>query len=232
MPTHLLSKARKTWIVAIGIALAATRVQAASFPCEKANAPVEKAICGSPEISILDEYLGRYYAAAREHLRHADACMVADQRRWIRTVRDACKDPGCLKGAYLNRLAALHSLQPGATSLRTVEWPPTASLLWVIPPAGDQVAAPRDVRTRPLVVRGRIVNDVENGDGYVVQSDDGAKHVIALLMFLDEQTRQALDPLAQATDSRFEVHGRTETTAASVKSFAPSQCTFIYRLPR
>ena len=35
---------------------------AASFPCEKAQTRIEKAICADKEVSDLDEYLGRYYA--------------------------------------------------------------------------------------------------------------------------------------------------------------------------
>jgi uncharacterized protein len=232
MPICHTSKRLNNWITAAALTLSATAAQAASFPCDKASTPVEKAICGSPEISSLDEYLGRYYAAARMGLQHAEFCFVADQRTWVRTVRDACKDAACLKAVYLHRLAVLHAVQPGATSLRTVELPSTASLVWIVPPAADQVAAPRDAKTSPLSVTGKIVNDVARGDGYVVQTDGGTKHVIASLMFLDQRTSAALDQIAQSQESKYEVIGRAESTSSAVKSFAASQCTFIYRIPK
>lgn len=232
MPISLTSKVVKTCMTAVALSVSATTLHAASFPCDKATTLVEKAICGSPEISILDEYLGRYYSAARMDLQHAEACLVADQRAWIRTVRDACKDAACLKGAYLNRLAVLHAVQPGVTSLRNVELPSVASLVWIVPPAADQVAAPRNAKTTPLAVSGKIINDVANGDGYVLQSDSGAKHVIVSLMFLEQRSTDALNQFAQSKDSRYEVHGRTEATSSAPKSFAAGQCTFIYRAPK
>jgi len=102
---------------------------AASFPCEKAQNRVEKAICADAEVSALDEYLGRYYHAARATLQDAAPCLAADQKQWLSAVRNACADAGCLKKVYLERLAELHPLQPGASSLRNVALPAVASLV-------------------------------------------------------------------------------------------------------
>ena len=143
---------RRHRLAALALALAVPTLQAASFPCAKATTTVEKAICASSELSALDEDLARYYAAGREGLRHAEGCLVSDQRAWIRSVRDGCKDAACLRDAYLGRLAALHAIQPGATSLRNIELPRMPSLVWIVPPAADQVAAPRNVQTSPLTV--------------------------------------------------------------------------------
>jgi uncharacterized protein len=214
------------------MAASAPPSNAASFSCERATTPVEKAICETPEISDLDEFLGRYYAAGRMSLKHAEGCLVSDQRSWVRTVRDACKDAACLKAAYLERLAVLHAVQPGATSLRSIELPQRPSLVWIVPPAADQVAAPRNTPTTPLALNGKIINEVATGDGYVLQSDVGAKHTIASLMFLEEPTTDALARLARSTESRYEVRGRTETRVRAPKPFAASQCTYIYRTAR
>lgn len=219
-------------MAAAAMAASAPTVQAASFPCDKAATSVEKAICGSPELSMLDEYLSRYYAGGRMRLQHAEECLVGDQRAWIRTVRNGCKDAACLKGAYLNRLAVLHAVQPGATSLRTIELPPIPSLVWIVPPAADQSAAPRSVQTSPLSASGQIINEVATGDGYVLQSDAGARHVLVSLMFLEQPTTDALAQLAGSKESRYEVRGRAEPTGGEIKSFAASQCTFVYRKAR
>lgn len=229
MPSSLGGKTLLHWACAAALAAAVPALQAASFPCEKAATRVEQAICGSPEVSTLDDYLGRYYAGARQGLRHADDCLVSDQRAWIRSVRDACKDAACLKGAYLERLAVLHAVQPGVTRLRSLELPRLSSLVWIVPPALDQVAAPRNVPTRALAVSGRILDEVATGDGYVLQSESGTRHTLVSLMFLDPPTGDALAQLARQADARYEVRGRTEPAAGAARPFAASQCTFVYR---
>src|SRR5574341_2609535 len=126
-------------------------------------------ICADAEVSTLDEYLGRYYFAARQTLREAAPCLAADQKQWLSSVRNACADAGCLRKAYLERLSELHPLQRGVTSLRNVELPSVAQLAWIIPPAADDVAAPPKPAAKPLVARGRLVNDVEKGDGFILR---------------------------------------------------------------
>src|SRR6185503_5583366 len=97
-------------IVSCALLLAGT-AQSASFACDLARSTAEKAICGDPELSTLDEHLGRYYSAARSVLKSADSCLVSDQRNWLRARRDACSDAGCLRQVYLQRLAELDPLQ-------------------------------------------------------------------------------------------------------------------------
>lgn len=215
-------------IAAAGFATTSPTI-AASFPCDKAKTAVEKAICSATETSDLDEYLGRYYAAARSSLQHAQSCLVDDQRAWLRGVRDACKTTECLKRAYLDRLAALHALQPGATSLKSIELPKLPPLVWIVPPAADQVAAPRNRPTSAFVARGKIVDETATGDGYVLQTNTGSKHLIVALMFLEQPTADALAALSRLPDAAFELRGRTDAAAGSAKAFASSQCTFLYR---
>lgn len=206
--------------------------QAASFPCDRAGSAVEKAICSSPETSDLDEYLGRYYVAARSRLGHADACLVADQRAWLRTVRDACRDTPCLKAAYLDRLATLDALQPGATRLRGIELPKRPSLVWVLAPAADEVAAPRHRPTVPLVAAGVIVDEVAGGDGYVLRTAAGTRHLLVPLMFLEQPTRDALAGLARLPGASYEVRGQADAADADAgagRAFASGQCAYVYR---
>jgi uncharacterized protein len=202
---------------------------AASFPCEKAKTAVEVAICASPQVSELDEFLGRYYAAARLALKHADECLVADQRQWLQTVRNPCKTADCLRQAYLRRLSVLHAVQPGASSLRTMALPAEPQLLWIVPPAADQVAAPRIRPTRPWAAQGRIVNEVASGDGYVLQTAAGRKHLIVGLMFLEAPTSEVLAQLATDTGHRYEVRGQTDAMSGDAGAFSPGRCAYVYR---
>jgi uncharacterized protein len=229
MPSTLTSRTVFSFAITIASAISVLPVSAASFPCEKATAPIEKAICNSDEVSQLDEYLGRYYAAARYELKHAESCMIGNQREWLQTVRDECRNAPCLKRAYLNRLAVLHTLQPGATSLRNVQLPKLPTLVWIVPAAADQLAAPRNLQTFPFVASGKIVNEIAGGDGFVLHSPAGTKHVIVPLMFLEQPTVDALAGLSRLPNASFEVRGHIELDAGQAKAFASSRCTFVYR---
>jgi uncharacterized protein len=204
---------------------------AASFPCEKAATSVEKSICANATVSALDEHMGRYYAAARTELGAAKNCLATNQREWLRTVRNACTDAKCLERAYLARLAELDALQPGATALRNVELPRVKSLVWIIPEADDTVAAPRNPKAPALVAQGQIVDEVADGDGFVLRVDSGKKHVLLPLMFMNEASSTMLQSLAREPGSRYEARGRRESSDDAVH-FAPGACTLIYRLPR
>jgi uncharacterized protein len=204
---------------------------AASFPCEKARNRIEKAICADAEVSDLDEYLGRYYSGARGALRDSAPCLVADQKDWLSTTRDACQDAACLKKAYLERLGQLHALQPGASSLRNVVLPPVPSLAWIIPPAGDNVAAPPRPGAKPLVARGRVINDLEKGDGFVLRTAEGATHILLMTMFFDGASVDMLDALAKGPASTFLARGHAATDPRGTVYFEPSRCVFLYRLP-
>lgn len=210
---------------------AAQAAWCASFPCEKAATPVEKTICGNVDLSQLDEHLGRYYSAAREALGEARACVAKDQRDWLSSVRNRCKDAECLERVYLERLGELDGLQPGVTALRNIELPRVKSLAWVIAPAEDTVAAPRDPQAKPLVVEGRILDEVTDGDGYVIQDAAGGKHLVVALMFITDSSAATLETLSKDVTARYEARGLLEVSGDGSKHFAPGACTFIYRLP-
>ena len=80
-------------VLSILLSTSATPATAASFPCERATSKVERMICANPELSTLDEHLGRYYAAAKTQLGDGADCLRGDQRGWLRNTRNACSAP-------------------------------------------------------------------------------------------------------------------------------------------
>ncbi len=203
----------------------------ASFPCEKAGTPLEKTICGDANLSQLDEHLGRYYLVARETLGAASSCVAQNQRNWLKSERNQCKDAPCLERVYLERLAELDALQPGASAIRNIELPRVKTLAWVIAPAEDTVAAPRNPQAQPLIVTGRILDEVSGGDGYAIQEAAGDKYLLLTLMFITDSSAAILESLAKSAAARYEARGSLEVSSDGSKHFAPGACTFIYRLP-
>jgi uncharacterized protein len=217
------------WRVGILVVAAAASAtsHAASFDCARAATPTERTICTSPRLSQLDEYLGRYYAAARAALKAAAPCLQADQQQWLRKANQ-CKDAGCLESAYVDRLAELDPLQPGATALKE-ELPRRPSLAWIIPPAADRIAAPANPRAVPGEFSGVLLNEVATGDGFVVRSISGERRLLVMLMFLQPETADRLASLARDPGSTVVARGHI-ASAGGRKYFEPSRCTFVHRV--
>lgn len=205
-------------------------VSAQSFDCKKAQTRVEKTICADAALSELDEHLGRYYAAGRTELETAGSCLQTDQAQWLKSTRDVCQNEACLKTAYLNRLGELDALQRGATAIRNIELPHVPTLAWIIAPAADQVAAPPKAKAQPLEAIGAIVNEVINGDGFVVRTRDGTSVPLVLLMFLDGKTQDHLTAMAREKGVTFRVRGYAASDGRRTY-FEPSRCAFIHRMP-
>ena len=211
--------------------LAVAPAAAQSFECGKAQSAVEKMICADATLRELDEYLGRYYAAARTELEGAASCLQTDQAQWLKTTRGGCRDVACLRTAYLNRLAELDPLQPGVTAIRNIELPAEApALLWVIGPAADTVAAPPNARASAFEGGGAILNEVSGGDGFMLQTSDGETLPLVLLMFLEGKTGERLAALAKAKDTTYRARGYL-AFGGQRRFFEPSRCTFIHRVP-
>lgn len=220
-----------SWVVgSLVFVFLSAGARAASFDCAKASTPVEKMICGNQKLSELDEYLGRYYANARAELGAAKSCLALQQRVWIKH-RGTCTDVTCLERFYLRRLAELDPLQPGASALKNVDLPVVKSLVWIIPPAEDEVAAPRVAAGVPFQVRGRILDETANGDGFLIQDAQGAKHPLLLLMFINKSSGVRLETLAHEPGATFEATGFQEKAADGTGHFAPGACITIHRLP-
>lgn len=63
------------------------QINAASFDCRLAKAPMEKAICSDPALSLMDEKLNIAFKAAREQWGSSSREYVLnDQRAWLRDV--------------------------------------------------------------------------------------------------------------------------------------------------
>jgi uncharacterized protein len=207
---------------------------AQSFDCAKAQTRIEKMICGDRSIADLDENLGRYYAAARAGNARAASCLQADQTAWLKSKRDACADASCVKSAYLNRLAELDPLQPGATAIRNFELPIVPSLVWVIPPAADTVAAPSNPRAKPFEATGAIVDDIAtnaNSEGIVLRTADGKRIPLMMLMFLESPSQEHLQSLAKERNATFRARGFAATDPGGKTFFEPSRCVFLHRMP-
>jgi uncharacterized protein len=222
---------KASMIVAILLSTAAGTVTAASFPCERAASKIERTICASPELSALDEHLGRYFAAAKVEIGDGASCLRDDQRRWLRNTRNACSDTQCLRKAYLNRLAELDALQPGATAVKQYELPALPALVWVIPAAQDAIAAPPRPNAPPLKTRGKVLQEFgEGGRGYVLRTDNGERFGLVQDMFLEPRTSTALDALVRE-DAWFSASGHEGPGSGKERYFEPSRCVFLYRLP-
>ncbi len=69
----------------------AAGAHAASFDCKNAKTPTEKAICGSPKLSALDERLAADYERAMHALSPAGAMGLKEsQRSWLRFATVVC----------------------------------------------------------------------------------------------------------------------------------------------
>ena len=95
----------KKTIALIGL-LFASAAFGASFDCNKASMPTEKAICTYPTVSTLDEQLASAY---REQLRTVidPSTLKSQQRAWVSQVRNKCEDVACLEAAYKSRIEEL-----------------------------------------------------------------------------------------------------------------------------
>lgn len=202
---------------------------AASFDCARAKSKIEKAICADPLLSDLDENLGHYYGGAAETLRDGASCLKADQRVWVKTVRDACgAKTACLKDAYLNRLGALDNLQPGVTQLKNIDLPNVPVMITAIPAAADTVPGKPG---KPLRISGKIVyemNDINNM-GFAVKPEGGKAAAFIFEIDLDSSpTHAAVRSITEQTgNARFEVRGFSTPEGG----FDDAQCRYVYLLP-
>jgi len=199
-----------------------------SFDCAKATSPVERFICASPELSGLDEMLGRSFAVAVDKLGDAGACLRTDQSRWLRAVRNACADDACLQRAYRLRLGELNPFQPGATFVKDVPAGPT--LVAAVAPGANirPVDAPENPDPKPMTADGRIEQE---GGGYVLTTANRARFVVQNYYFSQAAIDQLNDILAAPGDrKRFRISGHRAAMQGQ-NVFEPRRCILIHRLP-
>ncbi len=94
------------FVMFIALLLPLSFANAASFDCAKATTLVEKAICGDPQLSARDDALMTAYQHALVEASDANR-LKAEQRAWLKNVRNKCQDETCLYSAYDQRIAAL-----------------------------------------------------------------------------------------------------------------------------
>jgi len=96
---------RIPWIILGCLGLLIT-VQAASFDCSKAEGQVDKIICSSEKLSILDDKLGDAYAKAVTRVLDVNSLNI-EQRNWLKVRNIECTNEKCLVNAYEIRIRAL-----------------------------------------------------------------------------------------------------------------------------
>jgi hypothetical protein len=187
-------------------------------------------ICSDAVVSEFDEHLSRYYQAAMTSLGNAKQCLKADQRSWIARVRDQCKDRDCLERVYLTRLAELDGLQPGMATIKNISLPHGPQLVGILAPAEDQVAAPLNPKAQVIELRGRIVDDVSGGDGYLLRTEQQRNYLLRPLMFIEGTDADMLASAARERQSTFLVRGYVDNNETP-PAIDVSRCAYIYRLP-
>ncbi len=79
-----------------------TKAMAAGFNCTNKLTKVEKVICRSSRLSLLDDELNASYKLARNTSKHKGS-LIAWQGNWIK-YRNQCPDDICLYWSYLSAL--------------------------------------------------------------------------------------------------------------------------------
>jgi len=89
-----------------------TNIYAAGFDCGKAATTAEELVCKNTRLSELDSMLNRAYRMSTLYAsKQATLATQAEQKDWLTTVRDKCKDEECLAKAYYSRLDTLVSVK-------------------------------------------------------------------------------------------------------------------------
>ena len=93
------------------LVLAAGSAEAASFPCEKAEAADEKAICAHLPLNDRDVEMATRFEILRAMLpMGGNAKLREDQETWLAERRTCASDVACLKQAYAARLKVLRAV--------------------------------------------------------------------------------------------------------------------------
>lgn len=127
MNNALLKKAIVNMIGIVGVATLSNSLLAASFDCAKAARAIEKMICSDPVVSQMDSDLGAAYKTAMNKAADKTA-LKKEQRLWLKTKLNTCKDTNCLLSAYSQRIAQLSSVQASLPIVSSVSQKPKFTL--------------------------------------------------------------------------------------------------------
>ncbi|GJD75638.1 lysozyme inhibitor LprI family protein [Methylobacterium goesingense] len=93
------------------LTLASAPASAASFPCDKAETPDEKAICAHLPLNDLDVEMATRFEILRAMLpMGGNAKLREDQETWLTERRTCGADTACLKQSYEGRLKTLRAV--------------------------------------------------------------------------------------------------------------------------
>jgi len=95
-------------LTALALTLVAGSASAASFDCNRARAPDEKAICANLALNDKDVRMSLLYDINRKTLAMGGRGSLEDaQRQWLRDRRSCGPNRACLNRAYDRRLGEL-----------------------------------------------------------------------------------------------------------------------------
>ncbi|WP_233382731.1 lysozyme inhibitor LprI family protein [Methylobacterium sp. C25] len=103
-------------LIRLGLILAITLagsglVEAASFPCDKAETADEKAICATPALNDRDVELAVRFEILKEVLAMGNRAQLQDdQETWLKERRACGADIACLQQTYETRLKVLRGV--------------------------------------------------------------------------------------------------------------------------
>jgi uncharacterized protein len=102
-----------SWLSATLMGLAASSASAASFNCQRATLPAEKAICGDANLSSLDERTtGMYFLIIGSGAPAATVAEVKDGQSKFLASRNACGvNIDCLVSAYTTEMMFLKNVK-------------------------------------------------------------------------------------------------------------------------
>lgn len=100
------------WSAAIAPASAQAVAVQAGFDCTRAEAPIEKLICGNPTLAMLDRETTRVLTLTREDASVSQPNILKDQDSWLKQ-RNECMTSTdkerCLADSYVGRISALRA---------------------------------------------------------------------------------------------------------------------------
>lgn len=101
----------RTLLLAALLAAATAPAEAASFPCDKAEAPDETAICAHLPLNDRDVEMATRFEILRATLpMGGNAKLREDQEAWLKERRTCGSDVACLTQAYDDRLKTLRAV--------------------------------------------------------------------------------------------------------------------------
>jgi uncharacterized protein len=81
-------------------------VQARAINCKLAESKVEKVVCASRDLTVLDDELNHLYRSAVAKSTGPEE-LKSEQKRWLSEVQATCIASECINSAYVSQLARL-----------------------------------------------------------------------------------------------------------------------------